>query len=145
MSANNQQQQQAAPAVVAPAASSEYLKRTCLICGCHTNQTINIYEPRSGPNIVQLIQAKFKFQVWIYLLKEILGWDTLSGSRALVLVKIDTGATRRMSHATFTTSFDDERRKFAAARARVCFWVKLGMNSSVGRAPRGGRGAQEKV
>ncbi|XP_020814829.1 protein phyllopod [Drosophila serrata] len=62
MSANNHQQQQAAPAVVAPAASSEYLKRTCLICGCHTNQTINIYEPRSGPNIVQLIQAKFKFQ-----------------------------------------------------------------------------------
>ncbi|KAI8038886.1 hypothetical protein M5D96_008799, partial [Drosophila gunungcola] len=50
------------PAVAAPAASSEYLKRTCLICGCHTNQTINIYEPRSGPNIVQLIQAKFKFQ-----------------------------------------------------------------------------------
>ncbi|TMW52102.1 hypothetical protein DOY81_002819 [Sarcophaga bullata] len=42
--------------------SSEFLKRTCLICGCHTNQTINIYEPRSGPNIVQLIQAKFKFQ-----------------------------------------------------------------------------------
>ncbi|XP_054739560.1 protein phyllopod [Anastrepha obliqua] len=42
--------------------SSEYLKRTCLICGCHTNQTINIYEPRSGPNIVELIQAKFKFQ-----------------------------------------------------------------------------------
>ncbi|XP_037956601.1 uncharacterized protein LOC119686171 [Teleopsis dalmanni] len=41
---------------------AEYLKRTCLICGCHTNQTINIYEPRSGPNIVQLIQAKFKFQ-----------------------------------------------------------------------------------
>ncbi|XP_004527506.1 protein phyllopod [Ceratitis capitata] len=42
--------------------SSEYMKRTCLICGCHTNQTINIYEPRSGPNIVELIQAKFKFQ-----------------------------------------------------------------------------------
>ncbi|XP_011193783.2 protein phyllopod [Zeugodacus cucurbitae] len=42
--------------------SSEFLKRTCLICGCHTNQTINIYEPRSGPNIVELIQAKFKFQ-----------------------------------------------------------------------------------
>lgn len=47
--------------------SSEYLKRTCLICGCHTNQTINIYEPRSGPNIVQLIQAKFKFQVKFFL------------------------------------------------------------------------------
>ncbi|XP_016997956.2 protein phyllopod [Drosophila takahashii] len=63
MSANNQQQQaDPSAAVVAPAASSEYLKRTCLICGCHTNQTINIYEPRSGPNIVQLIQAKFKFQ-----------------------------------------------------------------------------------
>ncbi|XP_017482711.1 PREDICTED: protein phyllopod [Rhagoletis zephyria] len=42
--------------------ASEYLKRTCLICGCHTNQTINIYEPRNGPNIVELIQAKFKFQ-----------------------------------------------------------------------------------
>ncbi|XP_037714513.1 protein phyllopod [Drosophila subpulchrella] len=63
MSANNQQQQaDPSAAVAAPAASSEYLKRTCLICGCHTNQTINIYEPRSGPNIVQLIQAKFKFQ-----------------------------------------------------------------------------------
>ncbi|XP_017061510.1 protein phyllopod [Drosophila ficusphila] len=63
MSANNQQQQaNPSAAVVASAASSEYLKRTCLICGCHTNQTINIYEPRSGPNIVQLIQAKFKFQ-----------------------------------------------------------------------------------
>ncbi|EDV37557.2 uncharacterized protein Dana_GF11350 [Drosophila ananassae] len=64
MSANNQHQQaeHAAAAVAAPSASSEYLKRTCLICGCHTNQTINIYEPRSGPNIVQLIQAKFKFQ-----------------------------------------------------------------------------------
>lgn len=43
--------------------SSEDLKRICLICGCHTNQTINIYEPRSGPNIIELIQAKFKFQV----------------------------------------------------------------------------------
>ncbi|KAL5285915.1 hypothetical protein ACFFRR_007535 [Megaselia abdita] len=42
--------------------SSEDLKRICLICGCHTNQTINIYEPRSGPNIIELIQAKFKFQ-----------------------------------------------------------------------------------
>ncbi|XP_033151614.1 protein phyllopod [Drosophila mauritiana] len=62
MSANQQQQANPSAAVAAPAASSEYLKRTCLICGCHTNQTINIYEPRSGPNIVQLIQAKFKFQ-----------------------------------------------------------------------------------
>jgi len=49
MSANNQQQQaDPSAAVAAPAASSEYLKRTCLICGCHTNQTINIYEPRSA-------------------------------------------------------------------------------------------------
>ncbi|EDV56029.1 protein phyllopod [Drosophila erecta] len=62
MSANQQQQANPSAALAAPAASSEYLKRTCLICGCHTNQTINIYEPRSGPNIVQLIQAKFKFQ-----------------------------------------------------------------------------------
>ncbi|SPP74751.1 protein phyllopod [Drosophila guanche] len=64
MSANNHHQVEPAAAVAASqkSASSEYLKRTCLICGCHTNQTINIYEPRSGPNIVQLIQAKFKFQ-----------------------------------------------------------------------------------
>lgn len=72
MSADNQAEPVAAvaaPNVAAAAgassagAGSEYLKRTCLICGCQTNQTINIYEPRSGPNIVQLIQAKFKFQV----------------------------------------------------------------------------------
>ncbi|EDW31957.1 GL11399 [Drosophila persimilis] len=64
MSANNHHQVEPAAAVATAqkSASSEYLKRTCLICGCHTNQTINIYEPRSGPNIVQLIQAKFKFQ-----------------------------------------------------------------------------------
>lgn len=72
MSANNQAEPTAAMAAAASssasaaataASASEYLKRTCLICGCQTNQTINIYEPRSGPNIVQLIQAKFKFQV----------------------------------------------------------------------------------
>ncbi|EDW79674.1 uncharacterized protein Dwil_GK17893 [Drosophila willistoni] len=63
MSADNHAESAAAmSAASTAAASSEYLKRTCLICGCHTNQTINIYEPRSGPNIVQLIQAKFKFQ-----------------------------------------------------------------------------------
>ncbi|XP_023168729.2 protein phyllopod [Drosophila hydei] len=69
MSANNEAEPAAALAAAAAsssadaaAAASEYLKRTCLICGCQTNQTINIYEPRSGPNIVQLIQAKFKFQ-----------------------------------------------------------------------------------
>ncbi|XP_034477558.1 protein phyllopod [Drosophila innubila] len=70
MSADNQVEPVAAMAAAAsssaagsaPGSASEYLKRTCLICGCQTNQTINIYEPRSGPNIVQLIQAKFKFQ-----------------------------------------------------------------------------------
>ncbi|TDG50931.1 hypothetical protein AWZ03_002586 [Drosophila navojoa] len=69
MSANNEAEPAAALAAAAAsssadaaAAASEYLKRTCLICGCQTNQAINIYEPRSGPNIVQLIQAKFKFQ-----------------------------------------------------------------------------------
>ncbi|KAL7737900.1 hypothetical protein ACLKA6_006275 [Drosophila palustris] len=68
MSADNQVEPVAAMAAAAassgsaPGSGSEYLKRTCLICGCQTNQTINIYEPRSGPNIVQLIQAKFKFQ-----------------------------------------------------------------------------------
>lgn len=70
MSADNQVEPVAAMAAAASSSAagsaagsaSEYLKRTCLICGCQTNQTINIYEPRSGPNIVQLIQAKFKFQ-----------------------------------------------------------------------------------
>ncbi|KAH8384882.1 hypothetical protein KR093_011334 [Drosophila rubida] len=67
MSADNQVEPAAAMAASASAAAasggaSDYLKRTCLICGCQTNQTINIYEPRSGPNIVQLIQAKFRFQ-----------------------------------------------------------------------------------
>ncbi|XP_062133879.1 protein phyllopod isoform X1 [Drosophila sulfurigaster albostrigata] len=67
MSADNQVEPAAAMAASASASAasggaSDYLKRTCLICGCQTNQTINIYEPRSGPNIVQLIQAKFKFQ-----------------------------------------------------------------------------------
>lgn len=67
MSADNQAEPVAAvapqPAASVASSGSECLKRTCLICGCQTNQTINIYEPRSGPNIVQLIQAKFKFQV----------------------------------------------------------------------------------
>lgn len=41
----------------------EDLRQICLICGCHTSQIINVFEPRNGPNIVELIQAKFKFQV----------------------------------------------------------------------------------
>lgn len=69
--------------------SSEYLKRTCLICGCHTNQTINIYEPRGGPNIVQLIQAKFKFQV-----------NILNEFKSVYVYSIDFFKMSNISHRT---------------------------------------------
>lgn len=38
-------------------------KKVCFICGSYTTFTINIYEPRSGPNIVDVINEKFKVQV----------------------------------------------------------------------------------
>lgn len=38
-------------------------KKVCFICGSQTTFTINIYEPRSGPNIVDVINEKFKVQV----------------------------------------------------------------------------------
>lgn len=38
-------------------------KKVCFICGSQTTFTINIYEPRSGPNIVDVINQKFKVQV----------------------------------------------------------------------------------
>lgn len=34
----------------------------CLICGSHTDLVLNIFEPRCGPNIVEIIYAKFKFK-----------------------------------------------------------------------------------
>lgn len=42
-------------------------KKVCFICGSHTTFTINIYEPRSGPNIVDVINQKFKVQVNILI------------------------------------------------------------------------------
>lgn len=38
-------------------------KKVCFICGSYTTLTINIYEPRTGPNIVDVINEKFKVQV----------------------------------------------------------------------------------
>uniref|UniRef100_A0A182K8J2 ZAD domain-containing protein n=1 Tax=Anopheles christyi TaxID=43041 RepID=A0A182K8J2_9DIPT len=34
----------------------------CLICGIYTNLSLNIFEPRSGPNIVDVIYEKYKFR-----------------------------------------------------------------------------------
>lgn len=41
----------------------ENKKSVCFICGSYTSQTINIYEKRAGPNIVDIINEKFKVQV----------------------------------------------------------------------------------
>lgn len=38
-------------------------RQVCLICGSYTTLIVNIYEPRSGPNIVDLINQKFGPQV----------------------------------------------------------------------------------
>lgn len=38
-------------------------RHVCLICGSYTTLMINIYEPRSGPNIVEVINQKFGMQV----------------------------------------------------------------------------------
>ncbi|XP_052903335.1 uncharacterized protein LOC128310676 [Anopheles moucheti] len=34
----------------------------CLICGIYTNLSLNIFEPRNGPNIVDVIYEKYKFR-----------------------------------------------------------------------------------
>lgn len=47
----------------AAAAANPLVKRVCFICGSHTSQTINIYERRAGPNLVEVINAKFKVAV----------------------------------------------------------------------------------
>lgn len=43
--------------------ASKYEQRVCLICGSRTHLVLDIYEPRDGPNIVDIIYAKFKFTV----------------------------------------------------------------------------------
>lgn len=35
----------------------------CLICGIYTNLSLNIFEPRSGPNIREVIYQKYNFKV----------------------------------------------------------------------------------
>lgn len=42
-------------------------KRVCFICGSQTSQTINIYEQRAGPNMVEVINAKFNVPVIIFV------------------------------------------------------------------------------
>ncbi|XP_055595760.1 protein phyllopod [Uranotaenia lowii] len=34
----------------------------CLICGIYTNQSLNIFEPRNGPNIREVIYQKYNFK-----------------------------------------------------------------------------------
>ncbi|XP_052862736.1 protein phyllopod [Anopheles cruzii] len=34
----------------------------CLICGIYTNLSLNIFEPRNGPNIIDVIYEKYKFR-----------------------------------------------------------------------------------
>lgn len=41
-------------------------RNVCLICGNSTTLMIDIYEPRSGPNIVDVIKLKYGTQVRIY-------------------------------------------------------------------------------
>lgn len=37
-------------------------KKVCFICGSHTVFIINIHEPRSGPNMIEVISEKFKMR-----------------------------------------------------------------------------------
>ena len=43
--------------------SSNSKTNVCLICGIHTTLSLNIFEPRNGPNIVDVIYLKYKFRV----------------------------------------------------------------------------------
>lgn len=46
-------------------------KKVCFICGSYTSQTINIFEPRDGPNIIELINEKFKVPVSVDALRRV--------------------------------------------------------------------------
>lgn len=37
-------------------------KKICFICGSHTIHIVNIHEPRSGPNMIEVISEKFKMR-----------------------------------------------------------------------------------
>lgn len=37
-------------------------KKVCFICGSQTTLFINIYEPRAGPNMIDVISEKFKMR-----------------------------------------------------------------------------------
>lgn len=42
--------------------SSSKEKKVCFICGSHTVFIVNIHEPRSGPNMIDVISEKFKMR-----------------------------------------------------------------------------------
>uniref|UniRef100_A0A1Q3EYI6 ZAD domain-containing protein n=1 Tax=Culex tarsalis TaxID=7177 RepID=A0A1Q3EYI6_CULTA len=48
------------PAAPTPAAGKK--TNVCLICGIYTNLSLNIFEPRNGPNIIDVIQLKYNFK-----------------------------------------------------------------------------------
>lgn len=64
-SARRSPDQARAPAAGAAAGAVVVIapKKVCFICGSYTSQTINIFEPRNGPNIIELINEKFKVPV----------------------------------------------------------------------------------
>lgn len=37
-------------------------KKVCFICGSHTTLVVNIHEPRSGPNMIEVISEKFQMR-----------------------------------------------------------------------------------
>lgn len=48
------------PSKVSRTSENGEKKRVCFICGSHTTLIVNIYEPRAGPNMVNIISEKFK-------------------------------------------------------------------------------------
>jgi hypothetical protein len=48
-----------------PAAATKKLKicKSCLICGVQSANLLNIFEPRRGPNIVDVIFEKYGFRL----------------------------------------------------------------------------------
>lgn len=50
-----------APAAAAPPAAGKKTN-VCLICGIYTNLSLNIFEPRNGPNIREVIYQKYNFR-----------------------------------------------------------------------------------
>lgn len=51
-----------APAAAAAAPAAGKKTNVCLICGIYTNLSLNIFEPRNGPNIREVIFQKYNFR-----------------------------------------------------------------------------------